>query len=127
MTRPFLYRHNTWRGAFVDLWTSAHAISGIVLAYAAMQISIEFGTAFWMTLSIGFGWELLERVTHLSRTEAFANSFSDIAAAQLGFVAGWWVFNNFQDSSVALVMILGLGIIFTLVCFFGYRAFKYYG
>lgn len=88
---------------------------------------MNYDTAFWMTLSIGIGWELVERITRLSRTEAYTNSLSDIVGAQLGFVAGWWMFARITNETFALVAALFLCALFGLVCLFGYRAFKYYG
>jgi len=88
---------------------------------------MEYATAFWMTLSIGIGWELVERITRLSRTEAYTNSLSDIVGAQLGFMAGWKLFSYFADAKLSLILILSMCAVFCVVCLFGYRAFKYYG
>ncbi|MBY0472670.1 hypothetical protein K2Q00_00070 [Patescibacteria group bacterium] len=127
MHRPFLYRRSTWRGRYADLWTLPHVISGFFIAYVTYLMPMEYGSAFWMTFSIGIGWELLERITRLSRTEAYTNSLSDIVGAQLGFVAGWWLFAHITNPAFASVVILLLCALFCLVCLFGYRAFKYYG
>lgn len=88
---------------------------------------MEYVAAFWMTLSIGIGWELVERITRLSRTEAYTNSVADIVGAQLGFMAGWWLFARITNPVFELLAILFLCALFCLVCFLGYRAFKYYG
>jgi len=127
MHKPFLYRRSTWRGNFFDLWTLPHAISGSLIAYISLLVHMNYSTAFWMTLSIGTAWELLERITRLSRTEAYTNSLSDIVGAQLGFVAGWWLFTHLATSAYALDAVLLLCALFVLVCVLGYRAFKYYG
>jgi hypothetical protein len=109
------------------VWTLPHLISGVALAYLAFMQHIEYGTAFWVALTVGIGWEVLERITRLSRTEAFTNSISDIIAAQLGFVAGWRIFMYLGDPKLATISILALCAVFGVICLFGYRAFKYYG
>lgn len=80
-----------------------------------------------MALTIGIGWELVERITRLSRTEAYTNSLSDIVGAQLGFVAGWRLFVYIANPIFSLGILLLLCVLFGLVCLLGYRAFKYYG
>lgn len=127
MHKPFLYRRSTWRGTYADLWTLPHVISGFFIAYITLFLHTEYWTAFWMALSIGIGWELVERVTRLSRTEAYTNSIFDIVGAQLGFVAGWWLFTRIANPTFELLGVLFLCLLFCIACFFGYRAFKYYG
>ncbi len=127
MARPFLYRHSTWRGKFIDLWTVPHVISGLVIAYLALFAQMNYSTAFWMALSVGIGWELVERITRLSRTEAYTNSLSDIVGAQLGFTVGWWLFSHLANEMLGLGIIVTISAIFGIICLFGYRAFKYYG
>ncbi len=127
MHRPFLYRRSTWRGTYGDLWTLPHVLSGFFIAYVTFLMPMEYVAAFWMTLSIGIGWELVERITRLSRTEAYTNSVADIVGAQLGFMAGWWLFARITNPVFELLAILFLCALFCLVCFLGYRAFKYYG
>jgi hypothetical protein len=127
MARPFLFRHSTWRGTFVDLWTVPHVISGLVISYLALLAHMSYDTAFWMALSVGIGWELIERITRLSRTEAYTNSLSDIVGAQLGFIGGWWLFSHLASHMFGLIIILAISALFSIICLFGYRAFKYYG
>jgi len=90
-------------------------------------MSIEYAAAFWMTLSISIGWELIERITRLSRTEAYTNSLADIVGAQIGFMAGWWLFTHVTSPAFGSFVILFLSALFCLICVLGYRAFKYYG
>ncbi len=127
MHRRFLYRRSTWRGNYGDLWTLPHVISGFFIAYVTFLFHVEYGTAFWMALSIGIGWELVERITRLSRTERYTNSLADIAGAQLGFMAGWWLFARIANPTFELLAVLVLAAFFCTICLFGYRAFKYYG
>ena len=127
MRRSFLRRHRTWRGIYIDLWTLPHVISGAIIAHLALLAHMNYSTAFWMTLAIGVGWELMERLTGLSRTEAYRNSLADIVGAQIGFVIGWWLFTHLTNPIFEPILVLVLFGLFCLICFFGYRAFKYYG
>ncbi len=112
---------------FFDLWTLPHVISGSAIAYVSLFAHMEYSSAFWMALSIGIGWELLERITRLSRTESYTNSLADIVGAQLGFVLGWWLFTRLSNPVHEWVLLAITCVLFIFVCFLGYRAFKYYG
>lgn len=127
MSTPFLYRRSTWRGTFFDLWTLPHVISGMLIAHVALIFEMSFGAAFWMALAIGVGWELFERITHLSRTEAYTNSLGDIVGAHVGFMMGWGLFSYITDGQNTMIVVLLLCALFALICFFGWRAFRYYG
>jgi len=122
-----LHRRSTWRGKYVDLWSIPHVISGIVIAYLVFFAGIKFDVGFWIALSIGIGWELFERVTRLSRTEAYTNSLGDIVCAQIGFVAAFLLLQKFNSPAAEGVIIFILCAIFGILCLLGYRAFKYYG
>lgn len=127
MSKPFLQRRTTWRGKYIDLWTVPHVISGVVIAYLIYFANITFSIGFWIALSIGIGWELFERITRLSRTEAFTNSLGDIVTAQLGFVVAFLLLQKFNSPGAEGVVIFILCTIFGILCLLGYRAFKYYG
>jgi hypothetical protein len=127
MRKPFLQRHSTWRGKYVDLWTVPHIISGIVIAYLVYFADIKFDVGFWIALTIGIGWELFERVTRLSRTEAYTNSLCDIITAQIGFVVAFLLLQKFNSPTTEGIIIFTLCIAFGILCLLGFRAFKYYG
>ncbi|HVY72989.1 MAG TPA: hypothetical protein VG984_03000 [Candidatus Paceibacterota bacterium] len=123
----FLNRRSTWRGNYIDLWTIPHFISGIVIGYIIFFFDIEFVSGFWIALSIGIGWELFERITHLSRTEAYTNSLSDIVAAQIGFVGAYCFLEKFNSPTTEAPIIIFLCVTFGALCLLGWRAYKYYG
>ncbi|MCX6819681.1 MAG: hypothetical protein NT019_00095 [Candidatus Adlerbacteria bacterium] len=127
MSRKFLQRRSTWRGKYVDLWSVPHVISGVVIAYLLFFFDFSFYVSFWIALSIGIGWELFERITRMSRTEAYTNSLGDIATAQLGFVAAFFLLQKFNSPSMEKIIILVLCVVFGALCLLGFRAFKYYG
>lgn len=123
----FLNRRSTWRGKYVDLWTVPHLISGIVIGYVLYFFNAGFVSGFWIALSIGIGWELFERITRLSRTEAYTNSISDIVAAQIGFVGAFCVLQKFNSPSTEAPIVIFLCVAFGTLCLLGWRAYKYYG
>lgn len=123
----FLNRRSTWRGDYIDLWTVPHLISGIVIGYVLYFFDVSFGSGFWIALSIGIGWELFERITRLSRTEAYTNSVSDIVAAQIGFVGAYYALLKFNSPSTEGPIVIFLCIAFGVLCLLGWRAYKYYG
>ncbi|MEI6863866.1 MAG: hypothetical protein WCK46_00630 [Candidatus Adlerbacteria bacterium] len=127
MARKFLQRKSTWRGTYVDLWSVPHVISGVVIAYLLFFFDFSFYVSFWIALSIGIGWELFERITRLSRTEAYTNSLGDIVAAQAGFGAAFFLLSKFNSPSTEKIIILALCVVFGILCLLGFRAFKYYG
>ncbi len=127
MTKPFLNRRSTWRGKYIDLWTLPHIISGVVIGYLLYFFNVSFGVGFWVALSVGIGWELFERITRLSKTEAYTNSLGDIVAAQVGFVAAFYLLQKFNSPSTENIVIFVLCAVFGVLCLLGYRAFKYYG
>lgn len=127
MTKPFLERRSTWRGKYVDLWSVPHAISGVIIAYLVYFAGITFSIGFWIALSIGIGWELFERITRLSRTEAYTNSLGDIVCAQAGFVIAFLLLQKFNSPGTEGIIIFALCIAFGILCLLGFRAFKYYG
>ena len=127
MSKPFLQRRSTWRGKYVDLWTVPHVISGIVIAYLVYFANIPLTIGFWIALTIGIGWELFERITRLSRTEAYTNSLGDIVTAQIGFVVAFLLLEKFNSPSTEGVIVFALCVAFGILCLLGFRAFKYYG
>lgn len=120
-------RRSTWRGTYIDLWTVPHLISGIIIGFLIYFFHISFSVGFWIALCIGIGWELFERITRLSRTEAYTNSVSDIIAAQLGFCASFYLLQRFNNPSLEAAVVTILCALFGVLCLLGYRAFKYYG
>lgn len=120
-------RRSTWRGTYIDLWTVPHLISGVIIGSLIYFFHIPFSEGFWIALCIGIGWELFERITRLSRTEAYTNSVSDIIAAQLGFCASFYLLQRFNNPSLEAVVVTILCALFGVLCLLGYRAFKYYG
>ncbi len=120
-------RRSTWRGTYIDLWSVPHVISGVVLGYLAYFSSLSFWNGFWIALSVGIGWELFERITRLSRTEAYTNSLGDIVCAQAGFVAAFLLLQKFNNPATEKFVVIALCIIFGILCLLGFRAFKYYG
>jgi hypothetical protein len=127
MSRSFFERTSTWRGTYIDLWTVPHLISGVIIGYLLYFFSVGFWVAFWIALSIGIGWELFERISELSRTEAYTNSVCDIIAAQAGFLAAYFLLEKFNSPSAEAPIIFILCAVFGILCLLGYRAFKYYG
>lgn len=127
MHRPFLSRRTTWRGNYIDLWTVPHLISGVIVGYLIFFFGIGFNSGFWIALSIGIGWELFERITHLSHTEAYTNSIGDIVVAQAGFAAAFYLLQKFNSPATEALIIFVLCAAFGILCILGYRAFKYYG
>lgn len=112
---------------YIDLWTVPHVISGVVIGYLVFFFNIPFWNGFWVALSIGIGWELFERITRLSRTEAYTNSLADIAAAQIGFIAAFLLLQKFNSPAAEGVVIAILCATFGALCLLGWRAYKYYG
>lgn len=127
MAHAWFNRRSTWRGMFIDLWTVPHCISGVVIGYLIYFFTISFSVGFWIALCIGIGWELFERITRLSRTEAYTNSIFDIVAAQVAFCGTFYLLERYNNPGLEAIIIAILCALFGGLCLLGYRAFKYYG
>ncbi len=133
-----LTNHALWRGAFVDLWSIAHIIAGMGIAYLVyLYASESFGEEvlvrlwWWRgvatALLLGTAWEMFERITGLSNTEAFTNSLTDILCTPVGFALGMFLFRRYRESWQRAAVLACFGAAYLVIVYLGYAGFRYYG
>ncbi|MCC7500608.1 hypothetical protein IT396_02290 [Candidatus Nomurabacteria bacterium] len=127
MLSYILKKRSWWEHPVIDLWTIPHTLSGALLAYAV----IWFGINLWLGLGIGIaiaiGWEIFEKITHISDVEHHTNGASDVIVAQIGYGAGVWLFTTYTTIGFGAGIAACLLLIFGGISLLGWLSHHWYG
>lgn len=116
-----------WQAPAIDLWTIPHTLSGILIAYASVSADAHFWIGFFITLSLATFWEWFEILTSLSKHEPKLNSVGDIIVAQIGYIAGFVLFQNHISEENSVLVVASATLIILIISTLGWASHRLYG
>lgn len=73
-----------WReGKYIDLWSSVHVLSGIVVGALLFNFGVDFRWSLIIALVLFIGWEVFEILVDIK--EHMSNMVTDVACDLVGF------------------------------------------
>lgn len=112
-----------WQGKYFDLWTIPHTLSGFLIAYVFVRMEWNTLVGFFVALGLAILWEFFETKTGLSKKEPHLNGLGDVVVAQIGFIAGLYIFQTqVNDTSIAAISFF----MFSIVTVLGWTSHRFY-
>lgn len=127
MLHTLLKNRSLWEAPLLDLWTIPHTLSGVLIAYGALLLGIDFWTGLLISFAIATLWEVFEVITRISDAEHHTNGASDIFVAQVGYCVGIWALSTEFGTSIDTLVITIVAIIFATLCVLGWLSHHWYG
>lgn len=127
MLDALLKKRSWWEAPLVDLWTLPHLLSGVLIAYGARLYGVDFWTGLFISFSIATLWEVFEILTRISDVEHHTNGASDIAVAQIGYLAGAWFFWKYAGTLLGTSVFIAAAALFATISALGWLSHHWYG
>ena len=109
-------------GEYFDLWHVNHFLAGILLALAGILIGMDYWVNFSIALFLMLGWEIFEIIKKIEETRF--NMTFDVILGLVGYFLIYYA--NLQMSEMNIMFFVVL-IIWLIMEFWGYYAFKIRG
>jgi len=114
-----------WEGAFIDMWSIPHFLTGVVIALVLVLLNTTFLTGFLITLFIATGWELFEITFKIY--EIPTNSIVDIILSLIAYSLFFYIPRWFSlDSKSTSILLYIMIVIFIILMILGWVAYRYY-
>lgn len=105
-----------WEGAFIDLWSIPHFITGAIIALIAVIFQVSFLTGFFVIMLISVAWELYEILANIY--EIGTNSVFDIVISLVAYSIFFYLpkfFGVSEKMTVLLLIIISLALLVAAV------------
>jgi hypothetical protein len=110
--RPFL----VWEGPYVDAWSIAHLMAGVVLAYVLCRLRLGRRQGIAGAVIIGALWEGIEQLIGTRALETNANSVMDVISIAVGYLAGYELFDSALPEKQKRLGLAFAVAVFIIVC-----------
>ncbi len=115
-----------WERSYVDTWTIPHTLFGVLIAFFTPAGPMGLWIGYAVTLSSAVLWEAIERFTGIATEESITNSIMDIVVAQVGFIAGIYLFSKMNVPSQRWAVFAFTAIIWIAVEIVGWLSYRHY-
>jgi hypothetical protein len=127
MLSRILKDRSLWEAPYVDAWTIPHFLSGLFIGWMIVTLEFNIWLGLGVSIALAIGWELFEKVTHLSDVEHHTNGPSDIVVAQVGYGVGVWLLLTYGGSGIDTIVLAAAAIVFVVVSTLGWLSHHWYG